>query len=181
MVACSASQTTRRNLDEGESVGSEMFISQSLRIWLILTSLTLLLALTSACATPTPKPTPTLTLLERLDAMPTSTPSPVRSVAQVNSSWPTSKFMDNKHLSKGIQCTSCHNSMPPQGPPKSEVCLGCHGGSYSALAEKTVKVNPNPHKSHLGEIACTECHRSHDAFRYYCKECHSEYSNDRFN
>ena len=30
--------------------------------------------------------------------------------------------------------------------------------SYEQLAKKTANLDPNPHKSHLGNVRCTECH-----------------------
>ena len=50
-------------------------------------------------------------------------------------------------------------------------CLQCHQ-SYDALAEKTKNLEPNPHKSHLGELRCTYCHSIHDTPKIHCNECH---------
>jgi hypothetical protein len=33
----------------------------------------------------------------------------------------------------------------------------------------------NPHKSHLGEIACTVCHRAHAESKVYCLGCHQKF------
>ncbi len=150
------------------------------RMWIVLVCSIVVLVLVSACASPTPKPTPTLTLDEQIAAFPTLTPIAVKNVEQVTKSWHTSQFMDNKHLSKGLSCNVCHTAMPPQGAPKSEVCLGCHGASYEAMAEKTSKLTPNPHKSHLGEPLCADCHYSHEPFVFKCRECHFEFTNTRF-
>ncbi len=139
-----------------------------------------LLLLASACASPTPKPTPTPDLLARLDAMPTATPKPRKTVAEVQQALSKSPYMDSKHISKGLTCQSCHTPFPPQGVPDSKVCLSCHGGTYSDLAAKTSKLDPNPHKSHLGEEPCTSCHYSHEPFVYLCHTCHNEYTNTRF-
>ena len=33
----------------------------------------------------------------------------------------------------------------------------------------------NPHDSHLGEIACTVCHKAHGESKVYCLECHQKF------
>ncbi len=139
-----------------------------------------LLSLASACAIPIPKPTPTLTLEQRLDAIPTATPHVAKTMAQVQQAIAKSPYMDNKHISKGLTCQSCHVPFPPQGAPDPKVCLSCHGGTFSDLAAKTSKLSPNPHKSHLGEEPCTSCHYSHGPFVYLCHTCHDEYTSTRF-
>lgn len=106
----------------------------------------------------------------------------VRTVEEVTKSAPTSQFLDGKHVAKGLQCTSCHTTMPPKGAPAMTVCLNCHLGSMTALAEKTNKVDPNPHKFHEEVESCADCHTGHGPFVYGCGKagCHIEYSNNRF-
>ena len=135
-----------------------------------------LLVSVAACSSPKPPATPTPTPAP----LPTFTPRPVKTVDQVNAALPTSKFLDAKHVAKGVQCVACHGTMPPKGAPGTAVCLSCHGGSYGALGEVTAKVNPNPHRSHNGELPCIECHHAHAPFEYYCGSCHDEFRNDRF-
>ncbi len=122
-------------------------------------------------ATPTAYATPTLP--------PTPTPKPTRSVAEVQSAWQSQPYLASTHLKKGLQCQTCHNPFPPNGAPESKTCLTCHGGSYAAVAA-LVKSNPNPHQSHLGEIACAECHRGHESFALKCSGCHPEIISTRF-
>ncbi|MBI5300805.1 MAG: cytochrome c3 family protein [Chloroflexi bacterium] len=95
---------------------------------------------------------------------------------------PVSQFMDGKHVTKGLQCTACHTAMPPKGAPETKTCLSCHKNTYTAMAEVTAKVSPNPHSSHEGEIPCVDCHKGHEPFVYGCGKagCHSEYSSNRF-
>lgn len=51
-------------------------------------------------------------------------------------------------------------------------CLQCHG-SYDQLAEKTAKLEPNPHKSHLGAVNCEDCHKVDKAQpELMCNSCH---------
>jgi hypothetical protein len=137
--------------------------------------LSLLLAL-AACSAPRPPATPTPTPAP----LPTATPTPVKTVDQVTAALPTSKFLDSMHVVKGIECVLCHGTMPPTGAPATEVCLGCHGGSYTVLGDKTTTVTPNPHRSHNGALACTECHHSHAPFTFYCGSCHNEFRNERY-
>lgn len=141
-------------------------------------------------ATPLPPLSTVLaTATKPATAVPTAAPKPeaaksvgVKTVEEVTKSAPTSPFMDGKHVAKGLQCAACHTTMPPKGAPETKVCLSCHKGSYTAMAEVTAKVNPNPHTSHEGEIPCTACHKSHEPFVYGCGKagCHTEYSSNRF-
>jgi fumarate reductase flavoprotein subunit len=51
-------------------------------------------------------------------------------------------------------------------------CMKCHG-DYAALGEKTAKLDPNPHKSHLGAVNCEDCHKVNAAKpELMCNECH---------
>ena len=54
-------------------------------------------------------------------------------------------------------------------------CLQCHV-SYDKLAEATKDIKPNPHKSHLGAVNCTECHKADKPSRQpelMCNTCHN--------
>lgn len=51
-------------------------------------------------------------------------------------------------------------------------CLKCHGGSYEKLAEQTAGGDINYHNTHLGPIACTECHQGHKPPKLVCDQCH---------
>ena len=56
-------------------------------------------------------------------------------------------------------------------------CLACHGPMES-LALKTEPKDfkdRNPHKSHLGDIACTVCHKGHGESKVYCLSCHPKF------
>lgn len=70
-----------------------------------------------------------------------------------------------------LPCTTCHAGGDFKAPRK-ETCLGCHK-SYSAVAERTAKMNPNPHASHRGEPQCTNCHSMHGTPRFECNDCHN--------
>lgn len=57
-----------------------------------------------------------------------------------------------------------------------EFCLksGCHDVTREGLTELTSDMDFNPHRWQHGEIACSECHKSHRASVFYCTQCHSE-------
>ncbi|MCH4220994.1 MAG: cytochrome c3 family protein [Eggerthellaceae bacterium] len=59
-------------------------------------------------------------------------------------------------------------------------CLksGCHDGinSRTDLTNATSNMDFNPHRWQHGQIACSECHKSHRASVFYCTQCHSEAS-----
>jgi len=51
-------------------------------------------------------------------------------------------------------------------------CMRCHG-SYAELAKKTASLNVNPHRSHLGEVDCVQCHKPTQAKpELMCNSCH---------
>lgn len=53
----------------------------------------------------------------------------------------------------------------------NDYCFKCHG-SYETLAKRTEKLDPNPHRTHLGNVRCTDCHSLHGAPRNMCNDCH---------
>lgn len=84
--------------------------------------------------------------------------------------------LDAIHAKKGIGCAGCHGKALPQldDKPGTDRCLACHG-SYAELAAKTPgqdHASRNPHKSHLGDINCTVCHKAHKTSETYCLDCH---------
>lgn len=81
-------------------------------------------------------------------------------------------FLIDKHMAAGLNCASCHSESPPSKQPDQAACIKCHG-TNAQLASKTAKDQPNPHASHLGEIACTSCHHVHQASVLYCSQCHN--------
>ncbi len=81
------------------------------------------------------------------------------------------KFLADRHQQKGSTCASCHKETPPKALVPMEVCLGCHG-SYTKITQKTIKTEPNPHASHMGELACESCHHAHKPSENQCAACH---------
>lgn len=61
----------------------------------------------------------------------------------------------------------------PDGFVTKNQCMQCHG-DYAKLAEKTASLVPNPHKSHLGNVNCEDCHKPDQAKPVLmCNECHN--------
>jgi hypothetical protein len=82
-------------------------------------------------------------------------------------------FLADRHQAKGMNCATCHKESPPKAAVPSDTCMKCHGNAEK-LAEKTSAVKPaNPHDSHLGEVACDQCHRGHKAPVNACAQCHT--------
>ena len=81
-------------------------------------------------------------------------------------------FLIDKHVAAGLNCASCHSESPPSKQPATAVCVKCHG-TNAQMAAKTASDQPNPHESHLGDIACTSCHHIHQASVLYCSQCHN--------
>lgn len=90
-----------------------------------------------------------------------------------------SGFMDNLHAKSGVDCLGCHGKgMPkPDDTVENQRCLECHGPMEELAQRSAPKDFPdrNPHKSHLGEIACTVCHKGHQASTVYCLDCHRNF------
>jgi hypothetical protein len=76
------------------------------------------------------------------------------------------------HAKAGVHCYNCHHEeKPTKKAVASDSCMTCHG-DYPAMKEVTRHLPVNPHDSHVGEIACTECHRQHQPPVVKCLECH---------
>jgi hypothetical protein len=94
-------------------------------------------------------------------------------VACSNWLWAADKqLLSTKHANKGVTCNNCHKEISSKSLVPTETCLKCHGGNYEALAEKTKKVDPNPHASHKGDLGCESCHHVHKESVDRCGACH---------
>ncbi len=86
-----------------------------------------------------------------------------------------------KHQQAGMTCVNCHATAKPAAAAPAAACVKCHansGPSYVGLGAKpytgdggAVKT-VNPHLSHLVDLPCTECHKTHSASTVYCNQCH---------
>lgn len=85
------------------------------------------------------------------------------------------KFLADVHAGKGMNCASCHKESPPKEKVPTDACVKCHG-DYDKLAEKTAKIEPNPHKSHLGNLDCEFCHHAHKPQENFCTQCHAGFT-----
>lgn len=80
--------------------------------------------------------------------------------------------LPQRHAAYGVECTACHGTEPDFATvPTTAQCLVCHG-SHEAVADLTAEVVPNPHHSHMGEEACSDCHSEHAESRLSCNQCH---------
>lgn len=79
----------------------------------------------------------------------------------------------DRHANYGAECTACHADKTPEEGTRvsNEKCLACHE-SYAKVAERTAKVSPNPHDTHLGNVRCTDCHSGHAQPKLMCNDCH---------
>lgn len=86
-----------------------------------------------------------------------------------------------KHQQAGLTCVSCHSTAKPTAAAPAAACVKCHAtapGRYAGTGAKkyvgdggAIKT-VNPHQSHLIELPCTECHKTHTASVIYCNQCH---------
>jgi len=93
-----------------------------------------------------------------------------------------------------LYCNTCHDfqvqARSKMVTVSDKSCLQCHEG-YDKMAMEITKRYPdhveseiqkaavvtqvypvNPHKSHYGDMRCTQCHRIHSESRLYCNKCH---------
>jgi hypothetical protein len=85
-------------------------------------------------------------------------------------------YMSDRHVTKGMECKSCHGDATPQKAVETAKCLECHK-SYDELSKKTGDMSPNPHSNHIvdsQDLDCTSCHHAHKANELYCNQCHSD-------
>lgn len=84
-----------------------------------------------------------------------------------------SQSLADRHAKMNVTCVQCHGVKTPATGAKvgTEACLKCHG-SYEALAQKTKGLEPNPHKTHLGNVRCSDCHSGHQESKLMCNDCH---------
>lgn len=80
--------------------------------------------------------------------------------------------LKGKHKENSIACVDCHKTETPDSPADVEACVECHG-TQEDMAKVTEKLPINPHDSHLGEIDCTECHKTHEPSVIFCNQCHN--------
>lgn len=89
-----------------------------------------------------------------------------------------SAFTAGFHAKANVSCGGCHESIPSSGDDVANArCIACHG-PQDALEKKTAPAqfpDRNPHHSHLGEMACTVCHKGHEASVVYCLQCHPKF------
>ena len=77
-----------------------------------------------------------------------------------------------KHKENNIACVDCHKTETPDSPADVSACIECHG-EIEDVAKLTAELPINPHKSHLVDIDCTECHKIHEPSVLYCNKCHN--------
>ncbi len=87
--------------------------------------------------------------------------------------------MDNLHAQRSIGCAGCHGKDLPKADDtvENDRCLTCHGPMEDLVKKTEPKdfKDRNPHKSHLGDMACTVCHKAHTASKVYCLDCHKKF------
>lgn len=132
----------------------------------------------SACQSqPAASETPYNPSVQYTMSVPVATSTP--SVLSVMATWRNNQYLDRTHLKAGLSCTSCHLPVPPKDRPGNKVCLGCHGGTYEAVAKLTDYLTTNPHVGCRGpgpvKMPCIDCHHVHQPFEYYCKICHRNF------
>jgi RecJ-like exonuclease len=93
------------------------------------------------------------------------------STAGIDLTMPMDSLGKQKHAEFGVLCSECHGTMFSIPVPGMEQCADCHG-SYDDVAALTAGRIPDPHHSHMGEVACGQCHREHEASVFSCNDCH---------
>lgn len=101
-------------------------------------------------------------------------------IKEIFLSWADSSFLDNLHAKASLSCANCHGKELPKldSTLANAKCLDCHG-PIDQLAQKSEPADfkdRNPHRSHLGEIDCTVCHKAHSESKIYCLQCHVKFA-----
>lgn len=98
---------------------------------------------------------------------------------QAFASWSASSFTDGLHRKANVTCAGCHGLVLPEkgDSVENERCLACHGPMEKLETKSEPKdfADRNPHKSHLGPINCTVCHKAHSSSTTYCLQCHGKF------
>jgi formate-dependent nitrite reductase cytochrome c552 subunit len=84
-----------------------------------------------------------------------------------------------RHAQATVSCSGCHGPGVPAAGAEvaNDRCLACHGPMDKLVAKTRPAqfADRNPHQSHLGDIACTTCHRGHEPSTVYCLDCHPKF------
>ncbi len=98
---------------------------------------------------------------------------------KILASWKKSGYTDSLHGKANVSCAGCHGSPAAKegDTVENDRCLKCHGPIDKLAAKSAPKDFPdrNPHKSHLGDINCTVCHKGHAESKTYCLDCHKNF------
>ena len=110
-------------------------------------------------------------------------------------SWQASDYGAYAHAVEDVTCLECHEPTTQQQVDElvvymqgdfavpleereygNEFCFDCHEPnehtSYEEVIQLTVGLELNPHDSHLGEMECATCHKTHRPSEDYCAQCH---------
>ena len=110
-------------------------------------------------------------------------------------SWQASDLGAHAHAVEDVTCLDCHEPTVQQQVDElvvytqgdfevpleerqfeTQFCFDCHlpneHTSYEEVIQLTADLELNPHGSHLGEMDCATCHKTHRVSEDYCAECH---------
>ena len=110
-------------------------------------------------------------------------------------SWQASDYGAYAHAQQDVTCLECHVPTTQQQVNElvvymqgdftvpleelevsEEFCFDCHlpneHTSYEEVIQRTKGLELNPHESHLGEMDCDICHKTHKLSEDYCADCH---------
>ena len=110
-------------------------------------------------------------------------------------SWQASDYGAYAHAEADVTCLNCHEPTTQQQVDElvvymqgdftvpleereygNEFCFDCHlpneHTSYEEVIQLTAGPELNPHGSHLGELECEICHKTHRPSEDYCAQCH---------
>ena len=110
-------------------------------------------------------------------------------------SWQASDLGAHAHAVEDVACLDCHEPTVQQQVDElvvyvqgdfavplderqfgTQFCFDCHlpneHTSYEEVIQLTAGLEPNPHDSHLGQMDCEICHKTHKLSEDYCAQCH---------
>jgi len=110
-------------------------------------------------------------------------------------SWQSSDYGAAAHAEADVACLDCHEPTVQQQVDElvvytqgdftvpleerqfeTQFCFDCHlpneHTGYEEVIQRTEGLELNPHDSHLGEMDCDICHKTHRVSEDYCAQCH---------
>lgn len=99
---------------------------------------------------------------------------PTKTISEVLQTADGSNLLDSVHLSKGLVCRDCHTLWPPSRIVSNSDCIACHTASFPTTTGASKRRASTPHRAHVGDLNCNQCHHAHEPSELFCNKCHTD-------